>query len=347
MVIQTARKTIGLALCAGICAAGASEAQADSGGKTKQIGAVSAAQPDIKGTPPQSRVRELSIGTQVVRDERVITGPSGVGQVLFIDQTGLTIAPDSDITLDKYVYDPDRDIGDISATVTKGALRFVGGRITKKTPAKIRVKSTTIAIRGGMAFIALRDDGSIYVFFQGGLHLTIEAGGKKLVINRNGGQALISADGLPTALGRRTTGQGESSQTGDAAQTGDATQTAGAGQTAGDGPKITYLGIANADTVKQLFRIFAVMRPTPEGEALRRYLESNGKRLGQTSVQRSILSRGPVRTNGSDTETGSLDENGVHPDGFDLLENAIDDLVNSVVGSGPIIGTLPPNFDPI
>ena len=110
------------------------------------IGAVSALNKDVDGTPPQEQPRQLTLGDNLVRDELIESSPIGSGQFLFLDQTTLTIAKNSVIKLDKYVYDPSTRRGEFAMTMTKGVLRFVGGRITKNTDAVVTTPTATIGI---------------------------------------------------------------------------------------------------------------------------------------------------------------------------------------------------------
>ena len=64
--------------------------------------------------------------------------------MLFLDQTSLTVSPNSEIVLDKYVYDPEAQTGEIGVSVARGVLRLIGGRITKKTDGVIKTPTATI-----------------------------------------------------------------------------------------------------------------------------------------------------------------------------------------------------------
>ena len=74
-------------------------------------------------------------------------------QLLFVDKTSMTIGPNSDLTIDEYVYDPNAGSGKLAATLGKGALRFVGGQISHTGDAEIKTASAMIGIRGGVALI--------------------------------------------------------------------------------------------------------------------------------------------------------------------------------------------------
>ena len=96
--------------------------------------------------------RQLAVGNDVHANERVRTGDTGAAQLLFIDETSLSIGPKSDISLDRYVYNPSRGTGSVALSATRGAFRFVSGSLNPvsysiKTPqAIIGVRGTVIDV---------------------------------------------------------------------------------------------------------------------------------------------------------------------------------------------------------
>lgn len=167
----------------------------------EEIGVMGASNPDLRGTPPEATARLLVTGDAVFQNEEIVSGLEGLGFAMFPDQTTLTIAPNSRILLDRYVYDPSRDEGEFTLTVARGALRFVGGRLTKLTDATIRTPSATIGIRGGAAAVEVDDDEGDRVTFIAGEYVRVEADGESLVISRPGGQAVISPQGVLSYVG--------------------------------------------------------------------------------------------------------------------------------------------------
>ncbi len=164
------------------------------------IGSVAAVNRDIEGVPPGAAKRALLLGDNVLANERLISSPDGSGQLLFLDQTSLTVSPNSDIVLDKYVYDPNNQSGEIALTVGKGVLRMIGGRITKSNPAVIKTPTATIGIRGGIGLVAY-ENGQTSVMHVAGEFTRVEAGGQTLNITRANGFATIGPDGAPVFQG--------------------------------------------------------------------------------------------------------------------------------------------------
>jgi hypothetical protein len=96
--------------------------------------------------------RTLSLGNDVFVGDRVHTGNLGSAQLMFLDQTNLTIGQASDIALDRFVYDPVHGARDIALSATKGELRFIS---RGENPSTYRVDTplATIDIRGTLAYL--------------------------------------------------------------------------------------------------------------------------------------------------------------------------------------------------
>src|SRR5450631_972284 len=88
----------------------------------QEVGKASAVNPAAT-----ANLRTISIGSSIAHKERIRTTTAGSVQLLFLDKTSMTIGPNSDLTIDEYVYDPNAGTGKLAATLSKGALRFVGG----------------------------------------------------------------------------------------------------------------------------------------------------------------------------------------------------------------------------
>lgn len=164
--------------------------------QSSEIGVLAAANRDVEGARPSENLRPIFVTDRLVQDELVRSSDVGGGQILFLDQTSLTIAPSSEFVLDRYVYDPDSRTGEIGISLVKGALRLVGGRITKQTPALINTPSGTIGIRGGIGHATVGADNRVNYVHIAGEASEINAGGQTLTISREGGAAQFDAAGI-------------------------------------------------------------------------------------------------------------------------------------------------------
>jgi hypothetical protein len=114
----------------------------------QQVGTASAVNPAAT-----VNMRTITIGSSISHMERIRTTESGSVQVLFVDKTSMTVGPNSDLTIDEYVFDPKSGEGKLAATLGKGALRFVGGLISHAGNAEIKTSAATIGIRGGVVLL--------------------------------------------------------------------------------------------------------------------------------------------------------------------------------------------------
>ena len=91
-------------------------------------------------------VRTLTIDEALEQDDRIRTSQSGSIQVRFLDDTLLTIGPNSEILLDKFVFDGAK-AKNLSIEVVRGAMRFVSGT-SDHTAYEIKTPVATIGVRG-------------------------------------------------------------------------------------------------------------------------------------------------------------------------------------------------------
>lgn len=104
-------------------------------GAQQRVGINSAVNPDATGKPPGAQPRRLVIGGDVVFNEHITTSDGGQTQLLFLDQSAMTIGPNSEVTIDEFVYDPKSGTGKLAMSATQGVLRFIGGKLSKNDNA--------------------------------------------------------------------------------------------------------------------------------------------------------------------------------------------------------------------
>lgn len=97
--------------------------------------------------------QDISSGDRIFLGDRIETGSGSGLQIMLLDETIFTIGPDAAMVIDEFVYDPQSSAGKVSASVLKGAFRFVSGQVAKEEPRKMNVSLPvgTIGIRGTSA----------------------------------------------------------------------------------------------------------------------------------------------------------------------------------------------------
>jgi hypothetical protein len=124
--------------------------------------------------------RTLNLGSDVFAGERIRTGQSSTAQLTFLDQTNLTIGSQSEVVLDRFVFDPARGAGNVALSTTQGALRFISGAQNPNT-YKIDTPVATIAIRGTLAYAFMIDSMAYLVNGYGHVEATLKLPGNPVV----------------------------------------------------------------------------------------------------------------------------------------------------------------------
>jgi hypothetical protein len=169
----------------------------------QQVGTATAVNPTTESTPPGSSTVNLTVGANIVHKERIHTTPSGTVQLLFVDKSTLSIAPNTNILIDEYVYDPRSNSGHMLTNLTEGALRFVGGALSHQGEASITTQDAAIGIRGGTVTVVI-DQHGVHVIDQFGI-VTIHNGAGTTVLSRPGFEVTVLSWNTPPGQPERAT----------------------------------------------------------------------------------------------------------------------------------------------
>jgi hypothetical protein len=163
----------------------------------EHVGVSSAVNPDVTGAAPGAASRQVVIGQDVVFNERFTTGPLGQTQLLFLDESAMTIGPNSDLTIDQFVYDPKSGTGHLAMSASRGLLRYVGGKLSKQEEGvSLRTSTATLAVRGGAFLLDLTTGGRMEAIFIYGRALTVTGpGGVTQTLQRPGYAISIAGPG--------------------------------------------------------------------------------------------------------------------------------------------------------
>jgi hypothetical protein len=148
----------------------------------------------VTGTLKSQEPRELRVGVDVFSDEIVKTAEKSVARIVFEDQTKLEIGPLSEVTLDRFVYDPNRSDSEVAISIAKGIARFTTG-VLRHDSYTIKTPTATIGVRGTV-FNLRTDQRGTWVYVTDG-SVTVAANGVTVVVNA--GQATsVPIGGIPS-----------------------------------------------------------------------------------------------------------------------------------------------------
>ncbi|WP_018411624.1 FecR family protein [Methyloversatilis thermotolerans] len=103
--------------------------------------------------PATANKKTVVVGDSVQPGETLRSGPNGQLHVLFLDQSSVTMGPDTELVIDTFNYDPATRQGAIKLRLNQGLVRVVGGHISKNTATAIITDVGRVEIRGGISLI--------------------------------------------------------------------------------------------------------------------------------------------------------------------------------------------------
>lgn len=92
----------------------------------------------------------IAVGGKVFASDRVVTGVDGSVGITLRDNTLLSAGPNSVLSLDKFAFDPTTHAGAVDATLKRGTLAVISGKIARADPDSVRFNTptTTLGVRG-------------------------------------------------------------------------------------------------------------------------------------------------------------------------------------------------------
>jgi hypothetical protein len=102
-------------------------------------------------------LRVLQLEDDVYHNELIETEEESATKLIFLDETTLTLGPESSVVLDSFVFDPDPSKASLVMTATKGIFRFASGTLPKNA-YRLHTPAATIGIRGTVLDLAIEPD---------------------------------------------------------------------------------------------------------------------------------------------------------------------------------------------
>lgn len=106
-----------------------------------------------KGTVHVERDGKLlpaSVGMPIRQADSLVTGADGAVGVTFSDNSLLSTGPNSVLVVDRYNFDSTTHAGRFDASLKKGTLAVVSGKMVKQSPdaMKVRTPAAIMGVRG-------------------------------------------------------------------------------------------------------------------------------------------------------------------------------------------------------
>lgn len=126
--------------------------------RAEDIGQIKVAKGTVHVERDGARV-PATVGMPIRQSDTVVTGVDGSAGITFSDNSLLSAGPNSVLVLDRYAFDRTTHAGHFDASLKKGTLAVVSGKMVKQTPGAMRVR-TPAAIMGvrGTDFVVQVDE---------------------------------------------------------------------------------------------------------------------------------------------------------------------------------------------
>jgi len=116
----------------------------------------------VKGQVSIERAGEVlpaSVGLRLQGADVLTTGADGAVGITMSDNSLLSAGPNSVLSLDRFDFDSTTNQGQFDATLKKGSLAVISGRLAKQTPdaMKVRTPSSTLGVRGTEFVVSAND----------------------------------------------------------------------------------------------------------------------------------------------------------------------------------------------
>jgi len=89
-------------------------------------------------------------GEQLFNKDILITKPNGSAGIIFTDGTTLALGPNTEFSIDNFLFEPENEAYDFSAYLKKGSALYNSGKIGKISPDAVNLSTprATVVIRG-------------------------------------------------------------------------------------------------------------------------------------------------------------------------------------------------------
>ena len=233
-----------------------------------QAGVSAAVRGDVERSAVETgSVSKVSSGQEIFLGDGIRSGKGSGMQLMLLDQSVFTVGADSELTIDRFVFDPNANAGQITASLGKGVMRFVSGKVARGDPEDMQIKLPvgTVGIRGTFGAMGYDGQNAFVVLLGPGSQNDANANQGRIDVNLGGADFQLTQPGFgvtftpgagpqlvrftPDMLGQMgysTTGNGDGG-----GDNGGGDGDNGGGTDQGDGQQGGGLGEGDTSQVKQ------------------------------------------------------------------------------------------------
>jgi hypothetical protein len=101
----------------------------------------------------------VKVGMPVRQSDKVVTGADGAVGITFLDNTLVSAGPNSTLVIDTYRFDSTTHAGKFDASLQRGSLAVISGKMVKQSPEAMRIRtpSSVLGVRGTEFVVKVAD----------------------------------------------------------------------------------------------------------------------------------------------------------------------------------------------
>ena len=116
----------------------------------------------VKGSAHVERAGKklpATAGMQLRQADTIVTGADGAVGITFLDNSLFSAGPNSVLVINKYRFDTTTHAGEFDASLNKGSLAVVSGKMVKQSPDSMRIRtpSSIMGVRGTEFVVKVND----------------------------------------------------------------------------------------------------------------------------------------------------------------------------------------------
>jgi len=139
----------------------------------------------------ETETKVVNVNDQIFKQEIIETNSVSSTQILFMDETVLSIGPDSRLIMDEMVYDPNSNTGKFVVTASRGLFTFITGSLASES-YEINTPTATIGVRGTKF--------DLFVSRKGASTVILRSGAVDMKNIRSGATRRVATVGLSTSI---------------------------------------------------------------------------------------------------------------------------------------------------
>jgi hypothetical protein len=116
----------------------------------------------VKGTAHVERAGQklpATTGMQLRQADTIVTGADGAVGITFLDNSLFSAGPNTVLVINKYRFDTTPHAGEFDASLNKGSLAVVSGKMVKQSAESMRIRtpSSIMGVRGTEFVVKVND----------------------------------------------------------------------------------------------------------------------------------------------------------------------------------------------